>query len=209
MCSKEERDKRIREMMEKKTRGKEEKMNKIVEKIIVTENQDAELIKNSYGVTDPNICPQIAEGEKYVRSLDTETRKIIENYMGQGYTLINGSLRRGDEKNIQHIIKILDVAFSHAPPLTHPMTLYRGIKGIQKLRDDNGFSSCSFNKCVSHSFGAGNVFEILVPIGARVLFLGAISACEREVLLDRSGEFREILPGKFVYMTHMFEDKND
>ena len=50
MCSKEERDKRIREMMEKKTRGKEEKMNKIVEKIIVTGNQDAELIKNSYGL---------------------------------------------------------------------------------------------------------------------------------------------------------------
>lgn len=203
MCSKEERDRRIREIMEKKTKATTDKMNSIVEKIVVYVNEDAKIVNNLYGISDPNICPQISKGEEYVKSLSEDIKSIIIHYSGSGSSYINKSLRKNTKENIGQVIK-LDKAFMNAPPLTHPMTVYRGISGLEKLRDDNGFSSCSLNKSVSKSFG--KVFEILLPIGTRVLFIKPISTVphEDEVLIDRSGEFRALLdPNKLVYMSHI------
>ena len=205
MCSKDERDKRIREMMEKKNKAKIDTMNSIVEKIVSTKNDDAKLVNNSYGITDPNICPQIAEGEFYIKNLSEDIKSVVINYTGCGSVSINKSLRKKNKEKIGEIMK-LDKAFLNAPPLTHPMTVYRGIRGIEELRDDNGFSSCSLHKIVSVCFGGGKVFEILLPIGTRVLFVKPISLFpgEDEVLVDRTGEFRALLdPCKLVYMSHL------
>ena len=205
MCSKDERDKRIRAMMSRKTEIVTEKMNSVTEKIIATTNENSKFIENSYGVVDPNICPQIADGENYIQNLPKDLQTAIKNYTGSGYGSINRGLRMLKIKECSYYIEKLDMAFKNAPPLTHPMNVYRGVPKLDELRDDNGFSSCSIAKSVSNSFGHGNVFEILLPIGTRVLFVNIISLNrgENEVLIDRSGQFREILPGKLVYMSHL------
>lgn len=214
MCSKEERERRIREMMAGKLRAKTAHMEAVVEKITAMENENSQLIENSYGIQDPNICPQIAEGEQYIKTLPDELTAALVAYTGSGYTDINQSLRGGASRNrgerntntsLLNLVPKIDKAFLTAPPLTHPMTVYRGVSGLDKLRDDNGFSSCSLKKDISNGFGGGKVFEILLPIGTRVLFVKPISCVrgEDEVLLDRSGEFREVIPGKLVYMSHL------
>ena len=214
MCSKEERERRIREMMAGKLRAKTAHMEAVVEKITAMENENSQLIENSYGIQDPNICPQIAEGEQYIKTLPDELTAALVAYTGSGYSDINQSLRGGASRNrserntntsLLNLVPKIDKAFLTAPPLTHPMTVYRGVSGLDKLRDDNGFSSCSLKKDISNRFGGEKVFEILLPIGTRVLFVKPISCVrgEDEVLLDRSGEFREVIPGKLVYMSHL------
>ena len=215
MCSKEERDQRIREMIKKRTDDKLEKMEEIVKKITPGENPNSEFISNSYGISDPRLCPQIALGESYIKNLPDDVKTAIIEYTGCAYITINMALRRGKSlgsiadlrsRLFLEYLPLLRKAFSNAPPLVHPMTVYRGIKKLRELRDDNGFSSCSLYRRTPSSFGLGNVFEILLPIGTRVLFVKPISRVpgEDEVLLDCIGEFRELTePGKLVYMTHI------
>jgi hypothetical protein len=212
MCTKEERDKRIREMMSRKSEKVVEKMNSTLEKIEIKSSLVPERIFNSYGILDSNLCPQIAKGEKYIKSLEPNVESAIKNYTGCGYVTINGGLRRsrsirGDE--FKYMISRIDIAFRNAPPLEVSMTAYRGVGNIDELRDDSGFSSCSLRKAVSNSFGGGNVFTITIPAGSRVLFVKPISMVpiEDEVLIDRGGMFRELVPGKLIYVSQLTYDE--
>lgn len=209
MCSSEERDKRIREMMLKKREKGVEKMNKVFEKIIVTPQlDDISYTSNSYKITDPLICPQITKGEEYIKSLSPDITDAIKKYTGSDYISINGDLRKGLKKDDSYfLISCIDKAFRHAPPLDNPITVYRGINSISGLRDDNGFSSCSLNKNTPTGFG-GNVFTITIPAGSRILFIKPISLyqSEDEVLIDRCGMFRKLVIGKLIYVSQLDDD---
>jgi hypothetical protein len=219
MCSSEERDKRIREMMMKKTEKKIERMNTVISKIIPTVQSpiQSEIVqsppkKNSYGITDPNICPQIAEGEEYVQSLSADCKHAIRRYTGCGFITVNGVLRRQSPRLSDDFVGILsglDKAFKNAPELTYPMTVYRGIRKMSELRDAIGFSSCSLSEQTAHMFAGlgGVVFKITIPVGSRVLFVNSISTCrgEDEVIVDRCGSFRNIIDGHLVYVSQLEE----
>ena len=214
MCTKEERDKRIREMMSRKSEKVVEKMNSTLEKIEIKSSLVPERIFNSYGILDPNLCPQIAKGEKYIKSLEPGVESAVKKYTGCGYVNINGCLRRSRSRGFssdefKYIISRIDIAFKNAPPLEVSMTVYRGVGNIDELRDDSGFSSCSLVKAVSNSFGGGNVFTITIPAGSRVLFVKPISMvpAEDEVLIDRGGIFRELVPGKLIYVSQLTYDE--
>ena len=211
MCSVEERDKRIRDMMSRKLGKKIDKMNSVIEKISMEVNENAVFISNTYGITNANLCPQIAEGEKYISSLSPDITKSVRDYTGNSYRSINTSLRKNKVCETSRDILNIDSAFRTAPPLTYPMIVYRGIKGVDKLRGDDGFSSCSLRSGISMWFGGGKLFEITIPFGTRVLFVKPISLNENEdeVLLDRCGAFREIIPGKLIYMSHLTEEDDD
>ena len=217
MCTPEEREKRIRAMMSRKSDKAVEKMNSVVEKITgksmpgeIEIETGSKFIPNSYEITDPTIWPQIAKGEAYIKSLDKGILDSLIHYTGFGYSAINGALRgsRDIDRN-PHLIRNIDTAFRRAPRLEAPMTVYRGVRNITELRDDNGFSSCSLKKSMSVVFGGGKCFTITIPTGSRVLFLNPISLFkgENEVLIDRSGSFRALLEvGQLVYVSQLNED---
>ena len=214
MCTKEDRDKRIREMMSRKSEHIVEKMNKALQKIDLTLSLIPHVSSNSYEITDPNLCPQITKGEEYIKNLSLEILNEIQYYTGSGYGSINKILRHGNKgetysKNqLIHMISSIDTAFRNAPPLEVAMTVYRGVRNIKDLRDDCGFSSCSLNKSVSCSFGNNNVFTITIPAGSRILFVKPISLvpAEDEVILDRGGMFRNLVPGKLIYTSQLTYD---
>ena len=215
MCTKEERDKRIREMLSRKSEKTVEKMNSVAEKIEIKTAIAPQIIQNSYGISDPDLCPQIAKGEAYIKNLAQDVEAAIKNYTGCGYIGINGGLRRGrtsrgfSPDEFAYMVSRIDIAFRNAPPLDVAMNVYRGVRKIEDLRDDSGFSSCSLAERVSSGFGAGNVFTITIPAGSRVLFVKPISIVpmEDEVLIDRGGMFRELLPEKLIYVSQLTYDE--
>ena len=217
MCTKEERDKRIREIMSLKNKKIVEKMNSVIEKIDVKACQLPQIIENSYGIKDPDLCPQIAKGEEYVKNLSPDVKKAVISYTGCAYGAINGGLRRErlfagfSSDEFAYMVSRIDIAFKNSPPLEIPMTVYRGVKNIHKLRDDSGFSSCSLQKNVSKCFGGDNIFTITIPVGSRIIFVKPISEnpAEDEVLIDRGGMFRELVAGKLIYVSQLTYEEEE
>ena len=195
------RDERIRMMFGKKD---DEMVSKLTTKLVGNNSYHKEVISNTYGITDPNLCPQISEGEKYITSLPKHVQAQIKSYTGAGAFELNRILRTSShlQEDTRRRADVLDIAFRHCPMLTSPMVVYRGIRGVD-LRDDNGFSSCSLNKKISDGFGGGTSNKITLAIGSKVLFVKPISACphEDEVIVSRGGSFRELVTkGEFVYL---------
>ena len=83
------------------------------------------------------------------------------------------------------------------------MTVYRGVRCIKELRDDNGFSSCSLKKSVSNLFGFGNVFTITIPSGSRILFVKPIS------LIPGEDEIRRLTATQLIYVSHLTIEDDD
>lgn len=115
-------------------------------------------------------------------------------------------------KNIKDVQRRLDVAFANAPPLTHSLVVYRGIKytrGEKYSHDpiyNKQYISTSTEMSVAENFveNACCVLYITLPVGTRVLPLERVTHYpgEYEVLLPRNGKIQVYKQeGKKVYAT--------
>ena len=215
------RDDLIRKMMERKKKEsqikKEGAYKKNAESFysaaakIVKKQEQPKIITNSYGIKDPNLCPDIARGEAYILSLNEEAQKLITNYTGSGYMInqeMRGKVRKqSDSNSAEYWKRILDKAFDEAPPLEAAMTVYRGVgRGVSDL-NDLGYASCSLNENVSKRFGGGKCFKIVLPAGSKILFICVISYIkpEMEVLINRVSNFEKFDGEKVVYENGLSE----
>lgn len=195
-----DRDDLIKQLFKKKT---DKSISRVSE--LIRENRVVDVVTpNLYGITDPDISKEVAKGEKYILGLPDDIKKSIKYYTGSGSSDINRNLRT-ESKDKQVNIKNMDKAILFAPPLEFPITVYRGVRGFDKIRDDNGYSSCSMNKNVSLNFGGGKCFTIKIPIGSRVLFVKPISLVsgEDEIIIGRGGTFEQIDSENAIYTAQL------
>ena len=194
MCSQEERLEKIKKIIDTKASKKIKKLNTVIEKITVTTENDDKIIN-----------------KKYIESLPEGILQSIIAYTNESsvnrFLRTKGKSSRSEETH-STMVRNMDIAFRNAPPLTSPITVYRGVRGFDELKDDLGFSSCSLSETISRGFGGGSVFTITVPSGSRVLFVESVSTYpgEQEVILDRCGFFEEIIPQKLTYTSHLYEN---
>lgn len=135
----------------------------------------------------------LQEQEQYVSNLSHSITETIKDYTGSDYEEINTALRHRKTPSaaIAKKIEDLDAAFLGAPPLQHPITVYRGMKGKLDSSLASAYVSTSTDRIVPKDFTGGKccLFEIQVPAGSKVLPLMRISEVkyEHEVLLHRKG----------------------
>lgn len=133
--------------------------------------------------------------------------KALRFYQSPGYALMNGQLRGLNKKDIKADVSFNDAdldraakasrdlksAIRKAPPLTEPMTVYRGFSADQfdltpgKVVTDKGFTSTSLTPDVGAVGKASRqaTAEIVLPKGAKA---GAGSS--RELVLPPGSKFR-------------------
>ena len=82
------------------------------------------------------------EQYRYVRTLPTKIKKAVEEYTGAEFESLNRQLREGGLTSTQRdIVNLLVQAFENVPPISQPITVYRGIKA-----DNPVFSILCVNK---------------------------------------------------------------
>lgn len=111
------------------------------------------------------------------------------------------------EKDTRRDIAYLEWLISHAPPVTKPFVIYRGAGNISSVEDNTfgdiythvGFASSSIYSIVTAEFlqqmaedTSPLLLRIKVPVGARVLYIGNMSAypSQAEILLNNQSKFR-------------------
>lgn len=141
-----------------------------------------------------------------------EKGKIALNKYTHGYDSDINKTLRGlvPSRNVQSLISDIDQIFKHAPPLTNPIILYRGMNNRFKLTRET-YQSTSLSSEVARGFikyGGCCMFVITVSPGCKVLPLKNISrfSHEEEVLLNRDGIYlvtlrKEENGMKMVYVT--------
>lgn len=135
----------------------------------------------------------------YVRNLPAHLKETLQWYTytegappGETIWDFNTKLRRGEDlgpKLERHFLNLTKI-FSEVPPLTAPVTLYRGVDRGDVFSSDAAFASTTLRpeRTIRFTDGFGCcLLQITVPPGARVLPLVDVSLVpkESEVLLDR------------------------
>ena len=132
--------------------------------------------------------------EEYILKLPENIKNTITWYTGGEYYEFNKMLR--DDKQIgeysEHL-KNLIIAFQGVPPLTEPMTVYKGKKSENIYKVDKAFSSTSLSIKGTIDFRGEKccIMQITIPPGSKILPLSFLSdaSYEDEILLDRNGTY--------------------
>jgi hypothetical protein len=129
----------------------------------------------------------------YVNSLPENIRESLAWYTGGAFDTLNERLRKGKglgSMQAEHLHRI-DLAFSGAPALENPITVYKG-KNSMSVYSDKAFISTSveYDKALDFAGSKCCILEITVAPGSKVLPIFGLSRYqeEGEVLLDRDGE---------------------
>lgn len=146
--------------------------------------------------------------DEWKKGLSPAQEKAMRFYQSPGFALMNGQLRGLDRKDIKADVsfddadlarankasKDLHSAIRKAPPLTEPMTVYRGFSADQfgdlkpgmELKD-KGFVSTSLTPDVSSVGRAAKpaTAEIVLPKGTK-----AAAGSAREMVLPPGSKFR-------------------
>jgi uncharacterized protein len=150
---------------------------------------------------------EVAHTAEHLKSKD---RAALKKYTGKSYSEINGELREGVEDG-KHAatIKTLREAFSKAPELKDPVTVFRGVTlppaAFAKLNADmkaawadkrpvemQGFQSTSMDFSIASGFSRGHAGNVVFEIKAKKgISADAVSKfSESEFLLDHGSKFR-------------------
>lgn len=133
---------------------------------------------------------------------------------GIDYDAVNGQLRgrwsiRGaPAKEIDEIVAGLDGAIAKAAPLDEPLTVFRGVNAQLDVRVGDVFEDAAFlSTSTEETFAAtwsdvvGDLWEIQLPKGSKVLDLRGMRGRESEILLPRGSrlviEGIEEIPSKY------------
>lgn len=129
----------------------------------------------------------------FVNSLPDQVKKSITWYTGGEYSEFNDSLRAGKIPAEKRHFENISLAFQGVPPLTTPITVYKGKRSDNVYRVDKAFASTSSTIRGTQDFRGGKccILQITVPPGSKVLPLNLLSdiKSEDEILLDRNGEY--------------------
>jgi hypothetical protein len=129
----------------------------------------------------------------FVKSLPDQVIKSITWYTGGEYSDFNDSLRAGKIPTEKRHFDNISLAFQGVPPLTNPITVYKGKRSDNIYQVDKAFASTSLTIRGTQDFRGGKccILQITVPPGSKVLPLESISdnKSEDEILLDRNGEY--------------------
>ncbi|MFN2636895.1 MAG: ADP-ribosyltransferase [Gemmatimonadaceae bacterium] len=143
-------------------------------------------------------------------NLNSAQDKAMRFYQSPGYALMNGQLRGLDKADIKADVsfndsdlaraakasKDLTAAIKKSPPLTEPMTVYRGFSADQfgdltpgQMVTDKGFVSTSITPDVGAVGKASRpaTAEIVLPVGAK-----AAAGTTREMVLPPNSQFKVI-----------------
>ena len=148
----------------------------------------------------------LKKNEQEIESMPKEIKNALTKYTQT--VEINRQLRHRNfqltsqkrPKEMQKMLRRMDMAYFLVTPLAHDIVVYRAIKGDTFYEDDLGFTSTSiiFNKNVEDFGGNGCcLFIIKIPAGTSILRIPASVGYfgeENEVLLYRNGTFRETSP---------------
>ncbi len=158
-----------------------------------------------------------------------EAKQAVADYTdGSVADGVNRTLRLGapDENGIPEykranaktavVIAGMDQAFRDVPPLSHPVTVFRGVSDVREMFgdvgervggefDDKAFTSTSTSPQVADWFARASqqdkaVLTIHVPAGAKAINpdkMGMFGDMAREVVLNRGGRYR-VLSDKVV-----------
>lgn len=144
----------------------------------------------------------------WMAGLHTDQKSALEDYTTVGYHDINATLRGVTIDPYDSSMSVaetkaeipkIDAALASVPPLSGPVTVYRGISGDIGLKEgvvigDKGFVSTTLNPAVVPTFAGDdkNTFlAITLPKGSQAAYMGPVSVHhEDEVLLPRDSSFR-------------------
>ena len=134
---------------------------------------------------------------KYVNSLSTNMKNTMKKYTrDEYYESINDKMSQNKvlTQQEQDIVDSINLAFEHVPPLTAPITVYRGLTR-EPIDNRTSFISTSLEVETAVNFANDRlkccILIIHVPAGEKVLPLFPISANEheKEVLLNSYSKF--------------------
>jgi len=133
--------------------------------------------------------------------LKKQNPKIVKNlidYTHEDYTKINtllrthkGNLEQVSDDNIENI----DLLFFLVDPITKPITVFRGVRKEQYIKEDFGYISTSYDMSIPLEYINTReqccLMEIFLPVGTKCLCIESISRYdeESEVLLPRNGRY--------------------
>lgn len=127
---------------------------------------------------------------KYVTNLSPSIKNSIKWYTEHNYKKFNKMLREDimlDSEMLSHLHN-LDEAFSDAPVLDFPITVFRGIKKESESIADKSFMSTTIDFDIATGFSECCIMEITIAAGNKILPLWDISDQydEFEILLNRN-----------------------
>jgi hypothetical protein len=135
---------------------------------------------------------------EYVNSLNSDIKDTIWEYTHNMAEDMNRAILEDDiDQEVSIHIERLDNALSGVPPITRPVTLYRGVKFFPDI-NIRTFMSTSYSAQVTSKFIGGNsngkiccLLRIMASAGTKILPIDTISRLpyEKEVLLARTGDF--------------------
>lgn len=140
--------------------------------------------------------------EAWRSGLSADQRTAIEDYTGTGSDYINSILRMGPPEAASMFVGVrnLDGAVASSPPLTDPVTVFRGAAfnmnaSVGDVITDPAFVSTSLNPVRTAGFALGTqstLMQITVPAGEKAPYIGNLSSSrsEQEVLLNRGTSFQ-------------------
>ena len=123
----ERKKKEIRDKKEKEYNEKSAQFRAVMAKIYKKQERPA-YINNTYEITNPDICPDIARGEAYIFGLKQKVKNIFISRLN----MFNRSVRKGEKTEYIKMVKcVLDETYENAPPLEAALTVYRGVYDSQ------------------------------------------------------------------------------
>jgi len=153
----------------------------------------------------PEATDQLIEAQKGLNNkINQPQRKLIEDYVGSGYTMVNKNLREtGTNKEGSWHEKIslaLDAAFDEPEARTHADVVVRrgmnSFEGIEKAGQGQMFMDLGYNSTSTEKAFSGAVkVELFVPKGTPAIFMPGLFKSgngwgEKELLLPRGSTYR-------------------
>ena len=128
----------------------------------------------------------------YVKNLPDDIIEPLEWYTGGNFDKLNSALRNNKKlTSIQSShVKNIDMAFSGAPRLTKPITVYKGVE-TNNIFSDKAFVSTTSEMKQAYNFSGKECCILIINVskGSKPLMLSSISKYkeEKEILLNRNG----------------------